>query len=82
MGFLIKNIINHQLVIKIMKITAYLERTKETKEIDIKDFKDIFMKLNLNPEAMLVLRDNQLITEKTKLKENDKVRIMPVISGG
>lgn len=65
-----------------MKITAYLERTKETKEIDIKDFKDIFMKLNLNPEAMLVLRDNQLITEKTKLKENDKVRIMPVISGG
>lgn len=65
-----------------MKITAYLERTKETKEIEIKDFNDIFKKLNLNPEAMLVLRDNQLITDKTNLKDKDKIRIMPVISGG
>lgn len=65
-----------------MKIIAYLERTKETKEIEIKDFNDIFKKLNLNSEAMLVLRNNELITEKTELKEDDKLRIMPVISGG
>ena len=67
---------------KIMKITVYIERSKETREIDIKDFNDIFTKLNINPEAMLVIKDNQLITEKTKLKNNDKIRIMPVISGG
>ena len=65
-----------------MKITVYLERTKETKQIDIKDYNDIFKKLNLNPEAMLILKDNELITEKTKLKDSDKLRIMPVISGG
>ena len=65
-----------------MKITAYLERTKETKLIDIKDYNDIFIKLNLNPEAMLILKDNELITEKTKLKDKDKIRVMPVISGG
>ncbi len=65
-----------------MKITVYLERSKETKEIEIKEFNDIFRKLNLNSEAMLVLKDNQLITEKAKLKENDKIKIMPVISGG
>ena len=65
-----------------MRIRAYLERSKETKEIEIQDFNDIFRKLNINPEAMLVIRDNELITEKTKLKENDEIRIMPVISGG
>lgn len=65
-----------------MKIIAYLERSKETKEIEIKEFNDIFTKLSLNPESMLVIRNNELITEKTKLKENDKIRIMPVISGG
>ena len=65
-----------------MKITVYLERTKESKQIEVQDFNDIFRKLNLNPEAMLILRNNELITEKTNLKENDNLRIMPVISGG
>lgn len=65
-----------------MKITAYLERTKETKVINIKVYNDIFKKLNLNPEAMLILKNNELITEKTRLKDKDKIRIMPVISGG
>jgi len=65
-----------------MKITVYLERTKETKEIDIKEYNDIFKKLNINSEAMLIMKDNELITEKTKLKDKDKLRIMPVISGG
>ena len=65
-----------------MKITVYLERTKETQEIDIKEYNDIFKKLNINSEAMLIMKDNELITEKTKLKDKDKLRIMPVISGG
>jgi len=65
-----------------VKVTVYLERSKETKEIEIRDFNDLFVKLNLNPEAMLVIKDNKLITEKTKLNENDKIRILPVISGG
>lgn len=65
-----------------MKISVYLERTKESKEIEVETFKDIFRKLNLNPETMLIIRDNELITEKTKLKNNDKITIMPVISGG
>lgn len=65
-----------------MKITVYLERSKETKEIEIKDYFDLFKKLNINPEASLVIRNNELITEKTKLNNNDKLRILPVVSGG
>lgn len=65
-----------------MKITVFLERSKETKEIDIKDMADLFKQLNLNPEASLIIRENELITDKTKLKDKDKLRILPVISGG
>ena len=59
-----------------------MERTKETKELEIKDIHDLFEKLKLNPEASLVIRGNELITDKAELKNNDKVRILPVISGG
>jgi sulfur carrier protein ThiS len=65
-----------------MKITVFLERTKETREIEISKYEDIFSRLNLNKEAMLVIRNNQLITEKTEIRDNDKITILPVISGG
>ena len=65
-----------------MKITVFLERTRETREIEISKYSDIFSKLNLNKEAMLVIRDSQLITEKTEIRDNDKITILPVISGG
>ncbi|MBS3171732.1 MoaD/ThiS family protein [Candidatus Woesearchaeota archaeon] len=65
-----------------MKITVFIIRTKETKELEIKDFNDLFSKLNINPEASLVIRNNELITDKTKLNNNDQLRILPVISGG
>ena len=65
-----------------MKITVFLERTKESKELEISDLNDLFKKLNLNSEASLVIRNNELITDKTKLNKNDKLRILPVISGG
>ncbi len=65
-----------------MKITVFLERTRETRELEIAEMKDLFARLNLNPEASLVIRNNELITDKTKLNNKDKLRILPVISGG
>ena len=65
-----------------MKITVFMERTRETRELEIKSIRDLFEKLELNPEASLVIRDNELLTDKAVLKNNDKIRILPVISGG
>jgi len=65
-----------------MKITVFLERTKETRQIEISSYEDIFSKLNLNKEAMLLIRNNQLLTEKSEIKDKDKITILPVISGG
>ena len=65
-----------------MKITVFLERTKESKELEVNDINDLFKQLSLNSEASLVIRNNELITDKTKLNNDDKLRILPVISGG
>jgi sulfur carrier protein len=42
----------------------------------------LLKRLNLLPEAVLVLRGDELITEDEALKENDMIEIRPVISGG
>jgi sulfur carrier protein len=42
----------------------------------------LLKRLNLLPEAVLVLRRDELVTEDEALKEDDIVEIRPVISGG
>jgi len=39
-------------------------------------------KVGLDPEAVLVVRDGELITDDTILREEDEVRLIAVISGG
>lgn len=39
-------------------------------------------KVGLNPQAVLAVRDGNLITEDTQLKDGDEIRLVAVISGG
>ena len=43
---------------------------------------DLLKKLNINPVTVLVARNNELILEDEKLKNNDNIKILSVISGG
>jgi sulfur carrier protein len=43
---------------------------------------DIFKELNLIPEAFLVIRGQDLMTEDEMLADGDSIEIRPVISGG
>ena len=38
--------------------------------------------LKLNPDTVLVVRNNELITEREKLKNSDSIKILSDISGG
>ena len=38
--------------------------------------------VGLNPEAVLAVRDGELVTEDTRLNDGDEVRLVAVISGG
>jgi len=42
----------------------------------------LLKRLNLLPEAVLVIRGDELVTEDEALKEDDTIEIRPVISGG
>ncbi|MBI3036291.1 MoaD/ThiS family protein [Candidatus Woesearchaeota archaeon] len=42
----------------------------------------LLKKLNLNPAAVLVAKNNGLVTEDDTLSDKDEVKILSVISGG
>lgn len=43
---------------------------------------DLYKELNLIPEAFLVIRGQDLLTEDEIVKDGDTIEIRPVISGG
>ena len=56
-----------------------------SRDIDIqgpKRVRDLFKELQLVPEAYLVIRNDDLVTEDEVLKDSDHIEIRPVISGG
>jgi len=44
--------------------------------------RDILKELNINPESVLVIRGDSLVTGDTLVEENDVIEIRPVMSGG
>lgn len=64
-----------------MKI--FIERTNTAKTISYKGtVKDLLKRLGINSVVVLVVRNNELVTEKDKLKNTDIVKILSVVSGG
>jgi len=53
-----------------------MEIKRETKVIDL------LKRLKINPSAVIVVKNNELITEDSKIKNNEKIRILSVVSGG
>ncbi|MBI2558048.1 MoaD/ThiS family protein [Candidatus Woesearchaeota archaeon] len=43
---------------------------------------DLLKELKINPVTVIVSRNNELILEDEKLKNNDEIKILSVISGG
>jgi sulfur carrier protein len=47
-----------------------------------KRVKDLLTELSLLPESVLVVRGDDLVTEDDTLRDEDRIEIRPVISGG
>ena len=67
-----------------MYIEIFNEREQHTQKIEFAgtSVKDLLVHLKLNPEAFLVVRNNQVITEEEILQDQDKIELLSVISGG
>jgi sulfur carrier protein ThiS len=60
-----------------------LKYRKQEWELDGKyTLRKAIEQVGLNPEAVLAVRDGELITEDTRLRDGDEVRLVAVISGG
>jgi len=44
--------------------------------------RDAVLKIGLNPEAVLAVRDGRLINDDTKIQEDDVIKLIDVVSGG
>nr|MBA4405047.1 molybdopterin synthase sulfur carrier subunit [Nanoarchaeum sp.] len=65
-----------------MKIKVYIDKFKESKIVDCESIKEIIKKLNLNLEEFIIVKNGELITENTKLKDKDEIKFLSVMSGG
>jgi sulfur carrier protein len=64
-----------------MKVTLYHPR----KSLEIKGPKRVsglLKELGVIPEAVLVIRGDELVTEDETLQDGDTIEVRPVISGG
>jgi len=55
------------------------------REVEVKGprrVREVLKELNLLPESVLVVRGDNLVTEDELLKDEDRIEIRPVISGG
>ena len=55
------------------------------REVEVKGprrVREVLKELNLLPKSVLVVRGDDLVTEDELLKDEDRIEIRPVISGG
>ncbi len=67
-----------------MEIALHLEKTAETKTLNFsgKTVQELLTQLKLNPETVLVVRNNEVLTSDISLRNKDTLQILSVISGG
>jgi len=59
------------------------EREQTTEEISFSGtVEELLKKLEINPETVLVLRTEEVLTEDEILDDKDKIEILNVVSGG
>ncbi len=61
---------------------VHLEKENKTVNVQAKTIAELLKKLKLNPTVCLVTVNNELVTGQYKIKSRDKIKILPVVSGG
>lgn len=68
-----------------MKINVFIERENLRKTIELESDKrviDLLKTLRINPIAVIVSKNGEVVIEEALMEENDKIDIYSVVSGG
>ena len=63
-------------------VNVFIEKENKDTKVEAETVKELLEKLNINPETVLVTRDNELILLDEKLNKKDEIKLLSVISGG
>jgi len=61
---------------------TFIEKENKTVNVKAKTIKELLQKLSINPDEVLIVRNNELVTLDAKLAEQDSIKLLSVISGG
>lgn len=62
---------------------VFIERTEKEKILTFTGtVKDLLSKIKINPEEVLVVKGDEVLTEDDKLTNADSIKLLSVISGG
>ena len=68
-----------------LNVIVFVDREDKNAQVKLENNAlviDLLKKLNINPDTVIVSRNNELILEEEKLNDNDEIKILSVISGG
>ncbi len=67
-----------------MNITIRDERTQKAEKVSFsgKTVQELLAQVSLNPETVLIIRNDKVISESEPLQEGDVLDILSVVSGG
>lgn len=68
-----------------MKIAVFIERENKRIKVDLprsSNVRSLLEKLKINPVNTLVSINNEICTDQEVLKDDDKVELFSVVSGG
>ena len=63
-------------------VTVFLEKENKTRKINANSIEDIMNVLKINPETVLIARNNELVTKNAKIRDKDNIKFLSVVSGG
>jgi len=65
------------------KMQVFIEKTGERKRIKFEGtVSRLLSLLKLNPESVIVVKDDVVVTEDIVLSDKDSVKVLSVVSGG
>ncbi len=67
-----------------MNIDLFIERNYSTLKVAFGGITvlELLRHIQINPETVIVVRNNEVLTEKDLLQDKDKIELLSVISGG
>ena len=61
----------------------FIEKTNTRKDMKFSGtVSKLLAKLKLNPESVVVVKNNEIVTEDEPLSDSDSVELLSVVSGG